>query len=138
MHKLVAGLTALVMLPLALAGCGSSGDTTGTKGGATSQAQTQTKAPASLNGTWKAEGLEAVIGDDSIEINIVGNDTSSLYWAGTFPAGSESVKSVADTEALSASMLGSQDAEKIFTVKDDQIDFKMSIAGTTRTVHLKR
>ena len=35
-------------------------------------------------------------------------------------------------------MLGSQDAEKIFTVKDDQIDFKMSIAGTTRTVHLKR
>ena len=46
MHKLVAGLTALVMLPLALAGCGSSGDTTGTKGGATSQAQTQTKAPA--------------------------------------------------------------------------------------------
>ena len=82
--------------------------------------------------------MEATIRDNSIEINIVGNDTRSLYWKGTFPVGTERIKSVADKEALAASMLGSQESEKVFTLKDEQIDFDMSIAGTTRTVHLRR
>lgn len=137
MHKLVALLAALV-IPFALTGCGASETTGGTQSGTTTEAQAETKAPASLNGTWRAQGLEAVIADNSIEINIVGDDTRSLYWKGTFPAGDESVKSMADTDALSSSMLGSQDAEKVFTVKDDQIDFEMSIAGTTKTVHLQK
>ena len=136
MHKLVAVLAALVMF--ALAGCGSSDATTGTQEGAKGQAQAETKAPASLNGTWKSDGFKAVIAADSIEINIVGEDTRSLYWKGTFPAGGESVTSVADTEALSSSMLGSQNAKKVFAVKGDQIDFEMSMMGTTKTVHLKR
>ncbi len=136
MHKLVALLAALA-IPFAIAGCGSSDATSGIQGGTTAEAQAETKAPASLNGTWTAEGLEAVIADNSIEINIVGDNTRSLYWKGTFPAGDESVKSMADAEALSSSMLGSQD-EKVFTVKEDQIDFEMSIAGTTKTVHLEK
>ena len=92
----------------------------------------------SLNGTWKADGFEAVIADNSIEVNIVDQDTSSLYWKGTFPAGSETVTSEADTEALSESMLGSQATTKIFIVKDNEISFKITVMGTSKVVHLKK
>ena len=95
---------------------------------------------ASLVGTWTADGFVAEVADNSIEINIVSTDSKSLYWKGTFPvADADKVVSKADTEALSMSMLGSQDAEKTFTVlSNDEIDFEMSMMGTTRIVHLRR
>jgi hypothetical protein len=35
-------------------------------------------------------------------------------------------------------MLGSQDATKTFTVKDNEISFKITIMGTSKVVHLKK
>jgi hypothetical protein len=125
-RRLLVLVTALLLAPFLISACGSD------------SAPTSEAKPASLNGTWKAEGLEAVIADNRIEINIVDEDTRSLYWKGTFPAGGATVTSAADTEALSASMLGSQDSTKDFTVKDDEITFKMSMLGTTKTIRLKR
>lgn len=127
MRKLISVLLVLVALPLALSACGPD-----------AQGSTASAKPVSLNGTWKAEGFEATVAQNSIEVNIVSADTSSLYWKGTFPAGSESVKSVADKEALSSAMLGSQDAEKTFTVKDETISFKITMMGTSQIIHLKK
>lgn len=94
--------------------------------------------PASLNGTWKADGFQAQIAENSIEVNIVGDETSSLYWKGTFPSGKDIVKSVADKEALESSLLGSQDSEKVFTVTNDEIVFKITMLGTSMMVHLQK
>ncbi|QGN58859.1 hypothetical protein [Nostocoides sp. HKS02] len=126
MRKFIAVLTALLVLPFALSACGPT------------NSPVKAEKAVSLNGTWKADGLEAVIAENSVEIHIVDKDTSSLYWKGTFPTGSDTVTSVADKEALSSSMLGSQDAEKVFTIKDNEITFKMSMLGTTKTIHLKK
>lgn len=126
MRKFIIMLAALVVLPFALSACGPVDSSA-------KAADVQT-----LNGTWKADGFEAVVTDNNIEVNIVEGDTSSLYWKGTFPADSDKVVSQADTEALSQSMLGSQDSTKEFTVKGDQIDFKITIMGTSKVVHLKK
>ena len=99
--------------------------------------QTQ-EAPVSLNGTWTAEGFVAEIGDDSITINLVGVDSSALYWKGTFPATGDTVVSKADVEALSMSMMGSTDTEKTFTVAGDEISFPMSMMGVDTVVRLTR
>ena len=134
MHKVVATIIAIILLPFGLGACSASPE-------AAPATKTKQEAPVekpSLVGTWKADGFEAVIADNSIEVNIVDQDTSSLYWKGTFPAGSETVTSEADTEALSESMLGSQDATKTFTVKDNEISFKITIMGTSKVVHLKK
>lgn len=136
MKKLIA-LLAVVFIGITLSACGPAQN--GSDGNKTTASSAPTKeAPVSLNGTWKDDVFEAEISDDLIVINIVNNDTKSLYWKGTFPTGSDIIKSIADTEALSMSMLGSQDADKTFKVKDDTINFEMSIAGTTKTVHLKK
>lgn len=128
MHKIVATIIAIILLPFGLGACSGGSD----------EAPVKADKPVSLNGTWKADGFEAVIADNSIEVNIVDQDTSSLYWKGTFPAGSDKVVSEADTAALSESMLGSQDATKEFTVKDDEISFKITIMGTSKVVHLMK
>ena len=136
MKKLTA-LLAVVFVGLVLTACGPAQNGSDASKTSTSSAPTK-EAPVSLNGTWKDDAFEAEISDNSIVINIVSTDSKSLYWKGTFPTGSDTIKSIADTEALSMSMLGSQDPDKTFTVKGDEIRFEMSIAGTTKTVHLKK
>jgi hypothetical protein len=131
-RKVILFPVVLIGLVLSLAACGPAGSSDETKAA--------DKAPVSLNGTWKADGFDATVSDNSIEVNIVDDksETSSLYWKGTFPVGSDKVVSEADTEALASSMLGSQDDTKEFTVKDDEISFKITIMGTSKVVHLKK
>lgn len=102
-----------------------------------------TEAPVSWNGTWTAEGFSAVIKDKVITISIVSPDTTSLYWQGTWDSSKQAkdgaeVVSIADVEALSMSMLGSQDETKAFAFSDDELKFSMSMMGTTKTIRLKR
>jgi hypothetical protein len=139
-RKQIAALLVLIAGLFAFSGCGSS------DAPSANTVQTQTQATKetpvekpSLVGTWTADGFLAEIGDNTIEINIVGPDSKSLYWKGTFPADGDKVVSKADTEALSASLLGSQDPEKTFVVaSENEITFEMSMMGTTSTIHLKR
>lgn len=140
MKKLIA-LLAVVFVGISLSACqssdsGSDANKTVSKT-VTSSAPTK-EAPVSLNGTWKAEGFEAVIAADTIEINIVSTDSKSLYWKGTFSSGTDKITSIADTEALSMSLLGSQDSEKVFGIDGDKITFKMSMMGTTKTIRLEK
>jgi hypothetical protein len=105
---------------------------------ACSGGSTSTDGKSSVVGTWKADGFEAEITASEITINIVGNDSKSLYWKGSFHDNTGTVRSNGDTDAMAGSMLGSQDSTKTFSVDDDQIAFEMSLMGTTKTIKLKR
>ena len=140
MKKLIA-LLAVVFVGISLSACQSSGSGSDASNPASKTVATSAptkEAPVSLDGTWKADGFTATIASNSIEIHIVSTDSESLYWKGTFPSGIDKITSIADTEALSMSLLGSQDSEKVFSIDGNKITFKMSMMGTTKTVKLKK
>lgn len=120
--KFAALLAALILAPFALTACNNSANA----------------GPTTTNGIYKADGFEATVSDNAIQVDIVDGDTSSLYWKGTFPSTGENVTSDGDVEAMSGSMLGSQDKTKTFTIKDDELSFKFSMMGTTKTIKLKK
>jgi hypothetical protein len=118
----------LVAVGLALTSCGGSGTS--------HKDATMT----SFDGQWHAKNFDATINGNSIEIQLKYDDSSSLYWKGSFPQDTDvrEITSVADKAALENSILGSQDSTKVFTIDGDNIVFEMSMLGTTRTVHLKK
>jgi hypothetical protein len=128
-------LVALLIVPLVLAMTACSGAATKVT-------------PADLNGAWAsadANGttFEAAISDNLIEINLASSGTKALYWKGTLPLGSDStadftVTSAADTDALSGSILGSQDPTKTFTYSAGKLKFDFSAMGVTKTVELSK
>lgn len=98
-----------------------------------------------LDGVWvspESNGTQfkALVKNGTIEINLESADTTALYWKGTFPwnAGDENVISVADTEALEGSILGSQDKDKLFTYNGDNISFKFGALGVTTVIKMKK
>jgi hypothetical protein len=142
MKKLVASFAAVISFAL-LSACSSPAAEDAAPVAAPAAVVTTTEAPVSWNGTWTADGFSAVIKDEVITISIVSPDSSSLYWQGTWPASMKATDGVkyvskADVEALSMSLLGSQDKTKDFTFKNDELTFSMSMMGTTRTVRLQK
>jgi hypothetical protein len=137
MKKLIL-LGIIVFLGITLSACQSSEN--GSDAGKASTSSTPTKeAPVSYDGTWKTEGAEAIVAGDSIEVYILGDDTKSLFWKGTFPAPvNKVVTSVGDRDALDMSMMGSSETEKPFKVSKDKIEFDFSMMGTTKHVTVKR
>ena len=127
-HKTIATLGLLIVL--LLSACSSAAPVTA----------------ADLNGTWASTStdgptFEATISDNLIEMNLVNGDTKALYWKGTFPVPETVtegtvITSAADTEALSSSMLGSQDPSKNFTHTGGKLKFDFSALGVTKTVEL--
>jgi hypothetical protein len=106
--------------------------------------------PLTLNGPWQDQvnsaTFVATITGDSIEIQWTdGDDTSGLYWKGSFPTppnmtvGSEFVvESIGDTEAMEASLLGSQNKTKVFTYDNGELSFTMTVAGVSTIVRLEK
>lgn len=101
--------------------------------------------PQDVTGTWSynkdSVGFEAQITGDQIEIILTLDDTSGLYWKGTFESpltNGQLVKSTADTEALSASLYGSGSDVKEFTYTGGHLNFTFEIMGTTRTIELTK
>lgn len=142
MKKLFVFLLVLISA-MFIAGCSSPAVDDATPVAKPAPVTTTTEAPVSWNGTWTADGFSAVIKEDVITISIVDKDTSSLYWQGTWDAAAKAkdgvkVVSNADVDALSMSMLGSQDKTKEFTYSDDELTFSMSMMGTTRTIRLTK
>lgn len=126
MFPKIAVLITLV-LTLALSACGGSSST----------------GPSSLSGTWKSDSpsMTAHISNNQIEIDIVSDGSSALYWKGTMPQtasdGSQFV-SAGDTKAMDSALLASTLHTKKFTYKDGKLIFQWSILGTTRTVELEQ
>lgn len=101
--------------------------------------------PNNLNGTWTYTdgdfGMVAEVKDDTILVNMKTGDNMGLYWSGTFKHDAkdgEVVVSKANREQLDASMTGSQDDAKEFTITDGRITFPFSIMGQKRTIELNR
>lgn len=140
MRKVVITIIVLFAVVVALSGCGGSEVTPATSSASseTTQAPEPTKEKITMNGNWKADIFEATVTDNLIVINIVADDTKSIYWQGTFPTGSDEVVSVGDREVMDAALLASQDSEKTFNLADGKISFDFTMMGTTKTVHMKK
>ena len=107
--------------------------------------------PADLTGTWKmtngADGqsaFTATVTDDTIEIQYDTNDMKALYWKGSYQAPTEAGDwkwtSTGDKEAMSASLLASQNDSKDFTYTDSDktLAFDYTIQGITKTVKMAK
>ncbi len=123
--------SALVSTMTLLSGCGS-----------------EPAEPTDLTGTWVSEESEgsyqeAVISNDTIEINWVTPDSKAIYWIGSYEAPTEAVDeyswtSSGDTEKMASALLDSQDELKDFKYKDGVISYDASMMGVTKTVELKK
>lgn len=95
----------------------------------------------SYDGTWTAKSdpnFVATIHGNNVKIVLTSDDTSGLYWSGTFPAGGETITSKAHTKELEDSLFGSTSATKTFIVKEDALQFTFEILGTSRVVTLTK
>ena len=134
--KRLTAFTLVLILMLSLTACGG----------------TKSKVPPDLTGQWKQTNSNS---EDSYQTaSISGNEievywytesdqTSALYWAGTFEAPTTSDEpytwdSINDKEKTSSAMLASGDDTKTFTYKDGQISYSVSALGVTSTVILEK
>lgn len=150
MRKFVSLVLASALVPFALAACGSStaapSETVSASSEPAPAAEEVAVETVNLDGTWKGGDpgfeFEAKIEGGTISMQIkMEDETKALYWQGTFVSDAEPgqvIVSDADTEALSKSLLGSQEATKEFTFEDDSISFDFGMMGVTKTVHLKK
>lgn len=102
-------------------------------------------AKVNLTGTWVADldnglGFAADVTATDISVSLTMEDSSALYWLGTFSGtdviNGQKITSEADVEALAGSIFGSQDAEKTFTYTDGKLTFPFSIMGVSQVVKL--
>jgi hypothetical protein len=97
---------------------------------------------APYDGTWKSSrelGFTAHIHDGQIRMTIQADEYLGLYWKGTFAKKRTSIFiSRGDTKAMDASILGSLDSTKKFTIHGNTITFRFSALGLSRSVTLKK
>ena len=100
MKKKLLGLGLTMAMMVSLAACGGSGDSGSSNASPAEETSvpeaTNTAQPTDLTGTWQSENndgsyQEAIITDDTIEINWVSEGTESIYWIGTYTAPTEAV-----------------------------------------------
>lgn len=140
-----------VALVLTLGAC--SGQAQNTSTGTQEATPVEQKKPLDLTGKWHATNsgdeaaatMEAEIKDGTITIYLINKkeDTKSLYWQGTVPAPDTTddkynFTSQADTEALSQSLLGSQDKTKDFKYENGVLSFDFTALGTTKTIKMEK
>lgn len=110
-----------------------------------------TKTTYSLIGKWHQVGtgangilMEASVSAGAIQINLkTRDDVSNIYWQGTFdtegdPAGSYEIISQGDPDAMTRSVFGSRDKNKLFDYNNGDLSFKFTMMGTTSTIHLAK
>lgn len=100
--------------------------------------------PVIAEGNWSEDpSFEASVNNEKIEIWLIGDESRSLYWAGTFPADTlvngDRIPSKADTERLSASLTGASNTDEYtFKYEDDSIQFEFIFGESSRIVHLTK
>lgn len=148
----------LLAIAFSVTGCGSSEDTTTASQEETTQEETVQEEVAEepqipdLTGQWEqvnksqegdAAYHTAVITDDTITIDWIMDDTTFLYWAGTFTAPQTADEpytwdSENDKEKTGSALLASGDDIKAFTYENNQISYEASAMGETMTVYLEK
>ena len=94
-----------------------------------------------LNGTWKTTGMTANVTDSTIEVLWTTEDTTGLYWKGTFTAtvnDGAKIFSVGDVDLMSEAMLASSDTEKELSYIKGELSFKVTMTGVTKTMRMTR
>lgn len=101
-----------------------------------------------LTGVWKqVEANEsyqqAIITNDTIEITWEGDNTSSLYWAGSFDPPTKADEpyvweSQNDYSRTENAILASGDETKAFTYEGGYISYEVSAFGTTTTLKIEK
>lgn len=134
MRKVLA-LLAMIVSIFALAACGDSH-------GASSNTN-----PSSLIGEWSQVNpnsggwMTASISGESIQVNLKGRESSSIYWMGSFdtsrkPLGKFKVVSLGDQDAMKWQITASTDSKKTFTYDNGELSFKFSALGSSTIVHM--
>jgi hypothetical protein len=137
-NKFLAPLVAFFAI-FGLAACGSQG-------------ASDNKAPTSLTGDWTQVGANkngwfvASISGETIQVNLEGRDSSSIFWMGSFDTsrhtvGKYKVVSIPDPDArkvLDGSLMATTEATKTFTYDHGVISFEFSALGSSTIVHLKQ
>ena len=99
-----------------------------------------------LSGEWREKDndsgtvLVADIENDTITINFVSDDTTSLYWSGSFvapgPDAEEPYTWTSEADDMRGAMLASSSPTKDFTYEKGKLMFQASALGTTKNVTL--
>jgi hypothetical protein len=139
--KIVIGVLFIVIGLGFIAGC------TGEKAPHAKLASNQT---TQLTGTWTddkdpnqgASKIQAVIRGSVIQVTLSDQDTSALYWKGSFPktsaSGTETLVSTGDMKANKSSVIADWTKTKTFVYKDGELTFDLKMMGVTRHVHLQK
>lgn len=136
MRKILA-LLALVVSIFTLASCGSSH-------GASVSTQ-----PVSLIGEWHQVNsnpsgwMTASISGESIQVNLRGRDSSSIFWLGTFDTHKRStskykIVSLGDQDAMKWQITASTESKKTFTYDHGVLSFEFSALGSSTTIHMTK
>lgn len=97
-----------------------------------------------LEGQWFAKDDETVftatVTGEDIEIQMsLSGETTALYWHGTFKAAESAGSKIVSTKTEGKDeIVLSQDGTKDFTINQNEIVFKFSALGFTKTVLLMR
>ena len=155
MKKRALAIFLAAIMALSLASCGDSETNEPDKTPPASEPAEKTENPVKeapeLTGEWKQtnsnseDTYQAIyISDTAIEVYwIMGEDTTALYWAGTYDApetGDEPYTwtSKNDKDRTSTALLASTSDTKEFTYKDGKISYTASALGETVTVEAEK
>lgn len=133
MRKILALLAVIVSI-FTLASCGSHG-------------ASPNKNPKTLIGEWHqinsntSGWMTASISGESIQVNLRGRDSSSIFWLGTFdtdkkPVGKFKVVSLGDQDAMKWQIMASTESKKTFAYDNGDLSFEFSAMGSTTTIHM--
>lgn len=126
-------------LCLTLAGCGNS-----------PSSADSSAVPPDLTGEWVQADSEdtatyqtATITDDSITVRWVSDDTTALYWAGSFVPPTTvdepySWDSVRDTQTDEDAVLPPTEDSKTFTYEAGYLSYTVSAMGVSTTIYLEQ
>jgi hypothetical protein len=94
----------------------------------------------SFNGNWKSEdgSFVAHIQDGKISMDLHIDDTSGLYWLGSFKSKTNRITSKANTKVLANAAFGSEDKTKLFVYRAGRLHFPFRIQGVTKVISLRR
>ncbi len=153
--KRLHAIVLVLALTLALTACGSGINAPSGNAKITSNDDDSTNTSDAvvldLSGGWKQANSNsetsyqiAMISDGTIEVYWkTDDDTTSLYWAGTYIAPTSEINkyswdSVNDKSRTDAALLASGDDTKTFTYKEGVISYSVTALGVTTTVELER
>jgi hypothetical protein len=114
--------------------------------------ETTDENPTTLIGEWhqvnkNPDGyMTATIDVGSIQVDLHGRDSRSIFWMGSFegdhePAGKFTVTSIPDPDArytMKHSLMASNESKKTFTYDNGDLSYEFSMAGTSTIVHLTK